>query len=83
MIGIILFSPMMLIIAILIKLDDPNGPIIYKNTRVGQNRKTFSLYKFRYLEWKYCVKDAYGVDPKKDNALKFEKKLIEEKSERK
>lgn len=80
--GIIIFSPLIIITGILIKLDDFNAPIIYKNRRVGQNWKIFNLYKFRYLKWEYCVKDSYGIDEEEDKALKFEKKLIQEKSKR-
>jgi hypothetical protein len=35
-IGIILVSPLMILVAILIKLEDPSGPVIYKNRRIGQ-----------------------------------------------
>ncbi len=79
---LVIFSPLIIITAILIKFDDFNAPIIYKNRRVGQNWKIFNLYKFRYLKWEYCVKDSYGIDENEDKALKFEKKLIQEKSKR-
>jgi lipopolysaccharide/colanic/teichoic acid biosynthesis glycosyltransferase len=80
--GIIIFSPIIIITAFLIKLDDFSAPVIYRNRRVGQNGEIFNLYKFRYLKWEYCVKDSYGIEEEKDNALKFEKKLIKEKSKR-
>lgn len=81
-IGIIFCIPLFLLIWILIKLEDPAGPIIYKNLRVWQNGKKFHLFKFRYLKWEYCIKDSYGVDASKDEALKFEEKLIKERSTR-
>lgn len=80
---LILSFPFFVIIGILIKLEDKAGPIIYKNPRVGQNGKIFHLYKFRYLKWKYCIKDGYGVKNEEDEALKYEKELIEKKSTRK
>lgn len=40
--------PIMLIIAIAIKLDS-NGPVIYKQRRVGKNGKYFEMYKFRSM----------------------------------
>lgn len=80
---IILLLPFFIIIWIIIKLEDPEGPIIYKNFRVWQNGKKFRLYKLRYLKWQYCIKDSYGIDNKDDEALKFEEKLIKEKSSRK
>ena len=45
--GIILL-PVELIIALLVKISSP-GPAIYKQTRVGQNGKPFTLYKFRTM----------------------------------
>ena len=46
--GIILFSPWMLITAILVKLTD-GGPIIYAQERVGLHNKPFKMYKFRSM----------------------------------
>ena len=47
--AIILFSPIMLIVAILIKITSP-GPILYKQTRVGLHNKNFDMYKFRSMK---------------------------------
>jgi Undecaprenyl-phosphate glucose phosphotransferase len=49
LVAIILTSPIMLIIAIGIKLTSP-GPIIFKQERVGLNRRTFYMYKFRSMK---------------------------------
>lgn len=46
--GIIVLSPLMLVIAALIKLED-HGPVFYKQTRVGKNGKKFEMYKFRSM----------------------------------
>lgn len=46
--GIILASPIMLITAIAIKLDSP-GPVLFCQTRVGQNGRYFKIYKFRSM----------------------------------
>jgi exopolysaccharide biosynthesis polyprenyl glycosylphosphotransferase len=75
----IIFSPVMLVIAILIKLEDSAGPIIYKNERIGENGKKFFVYKFRYMQWKYCItKD----NPKVEEAIEFEKQLIAKRNTR-
>lgn len=48
-IAIIIFSPVMLIIAIAIKIEDHKGSIIFKQVRVGYMGKDFILYKFRSM----------------------------------
>ena len=49
LIGLILASPVMLIIAILIKIEDPKGPILFSQVRNGEYPKTFKMYKFRSM----------------------------------
>lgn len=46
--GIVILSPLSLLIALSIKLDD-GGPILFKQIRVGKNGKTFVFYKFRTM----------------------------------
>ena len=48
LVGIVLFSPVMLVVATLIKLTSP-GPIIFKQERVGLHNKPFMMYKFRSM----------------------------------
>ena len=48
LLGIILFSPLMLIVAALIKLSSP-GPIIFKQERVGLHNRPFMMFKFRSM----------------------------------
>ena len=48
LVGIILFSPIMLIVAVLIKVTSP-GPLIYRQDRVGLHNKPFKMYKFRSM----------------------------------
>jgi lipopolysaccharide/colanic/teichoic acid biosynthesis glycosyltransferase len=50
--GLLIFSPIMLIAALLIRLDSP-GKAIFKQTRVGEGGKPFTMYKLRTM-----VKDA-------------------------
>lgn len=47
-IGLIVLSPVFLIVAIAIKCDD-GGPVFYDQIRVGKNGKKFRMYKFRSM----------------------------------
>lgn len=47
-IGLILLSGLFLILAIAIKIDSPGG-VFFRGSRVGQNGKTFRIFKFRSM----------------------------------
>ena len=47
--GLLLASPIMLIVAILIKLEDPKGSIFFSQIRNGTYPNTFKMYKFRSM----------------------------------
>ncbi|MDF2911712.1 MAG: multidrug transporter, partial [Sporolactobacillus laevolacticus] len=47
--GIILLSPLLLVVAVLIKLEDRKGSVIFKQLRVGKDGKLFYIYKFRSM----------------------------------
>ena len=47
--GLIILSPLFLIVAILIKLEDPKGKIFFSQKRNGLHGKTFNMYKFRSM----------------------------------
>lgn len=69
-IAIVLFSPVMVITSILIKMTS-EGTIIYKQERVGLHSRTFQMYKFRSMivqdeeseKKKWTVKDDPRVTP--------------------
>ena len=46
--GLFALSPLFILVAIWIKLDS-EGPVFYKQTRVGKGNKDFQLYKFRSM----------------------------------
>jgi exopolysaccharide biosynthesis polyprenyl glycosylphosphotransferase len=48
-IALVILSPLFLIIAICIKVDDPKGPVFYSQVRVGKDGKHFKMFKFRSM----------------------------------
>lgn len=49
LVGLILLSPLFVIVAIMIKLEDPKGSVLFYQTRIGKNEKPFRMYKFRSM----------------------------------
>mgnify|MGYP000956107230 FL=1 len=47
--GLIFLSPLFLIVAILIKLEDPKGKVFFSQERNGKYPGTFKMYKFRSM----------------------------------
>lgn len=47
--GLIILSPVFLIVAIAIKIEDHKGSILFSQKRVGQYGKEFNMYKFRSM----------------------------------
>ncbi len=47
--GLIILAIPMLIVAIIIRCEDP-GPVIFKQKRIGIHKKHFNLYKFRSMK---------------------------------
>ncbi len=46
--GLIVLSPLFLVVSLLIKLDNP-GPVFFRQERIGKNFRPFLIYKFRTM----------------------------------
>lgn len=71
--GLILASPIMLIVAILIKLEDPKGPIFFSQIRNGAYPTTFKMYKFRsmYIDAEERLQDLMHLNEQSGPAFKI------------
>lgn len=54
---LLILSPVMLLLAVAVKLDSP-GPVFYRQTRVGRYNRDFKIYKFRTM-----VQNADKIGP--------------------
>ena len=54
---LLVLSPLLICVAIIIKLDSP-GPVFYRSERVGERERRFGLYKFRSM-----VENAHAMKP--------------------
>lgn len=73
---LLLSSPLMLMAAVGVKLSSP-GPIIFKQERVGLNKKNFYMYKFRSMRVNADSATAWSrdVDPRKTRFGSFIRKF--------
>ncbi len=49
LIGLLLLWPVLAVVAVLVHVKMPDGPVIFKQKRVGRNGRLFTMYKFRSM----------------------------------
>lgn len=64
--GLIVLSPLLLILVVLIRIRMPDGPAIYKQKRIGQHGKLFTIYKLRTM---IPVHNGSSVSVKGENRI--------------
>lgn len=47
--GLFLLAPLFIVLAVLIKLEDPRGAVFFSQIRIGKDEKPFRMYKFRSM----------------------------------
>lgn len=70
-----LFCWLYIIIAIAIKIDDPKGPVIFKQERVGKNGERFMMWKFRsmYVDAEAQLDNLMALNEKTGPVFKISK----------
>ncbi|MBV1817712.1 sugar transferase [Bacteroidales bacterium MSK.15.36] len=72
-IGIVILSPIYLILIIAIKIDS-KGPAIFKQVRVGKDEKEFVIYKFRTMVVNAEKKKSLDINPEDIGNFVFQSK---------
>ena len=76
LLGIVLLSPVMIIVAIGVKLSSP-GPILFKQDRIGLDKKPFKMLKFRSMKVNSTETTEWSrnIDPRKTKFGSFIRKF--------
>lgn len=64
-VGVLLLSPILLVLAVLVRINLGSGGVIYKQERVGQNGQSFQIYKFRSMLPDRRVGDRSYIGPER------------------
>lgn len=68
---LLLVSPILLVISLLIKMEDPSGPVIFCQERAGKGNRIFTLYKLRSM--KTVTEQEARTIPDEDRILQIGK----------
>ncbi|MDB5178987.1 MAG: hypothetical protein JWN01_930 [Patescibacteria group bacterium] len=80
--GVVVLSPILLVVALIIKLKDPDGPILFGHRRLSRNGKEVFVLKFRTMAWKWCTgpglkyktaEEAFVAMGREDLIVEFQK----------
>ena len=54
-VALILLAPVFLMVALMVKLSDPTGPVFYRQSRVGRGGRAVGVLKFRSMKWEFST----------------------------
>jgi lipopolysaccharide/colanic/teichoic acid biosynthesis glycosyltransferase len=57
--ALLLLAPVFLLVALLVKVTDPAGPVFYRQNRVGLGGRAVGVLKFRSMKWAYSTGPTY------------------------
>ncbi len=78
-VGLVFFSPIMILVAIIIKCTSP-GPIIFSQERVGLHNKPFKMYKFRSMKVQCPLSEKHAWTKANDPRVTWIGKIIRKTS---
>ncbi|MCR5716052.1 MAG: undecaprenyl-phosphate glucose phosphotransferase [Lachnospiraceae bacterium] len=78
-IGVVLISPLLIILALCVKCSSP-GPVIFKQERIGLHNKPFQMYKFRSMRLQSAEDEEKGWTVKDDPRVTSVGKFIRKTS---
>lgn len=70
-IGLVLATPLMAVLAALIKSESPGGPVFFRQTRIGAGHRPFTLYKLRSMQ-----PDAHQTDAARQSTAPGDPRLL-------
>jgi exopolysaccharide biosynthesis polyprenyl glycosylphosphotransferase len=71
LVGLILSAPVVAVLAVLIKRESPDGPIFFRQARIGTGHRPFTLWKLRSM-----VPDAAATDARQQSTARGDARLL-------
>lgn len=71
LVGLLLSVPVIAVLAVLIKRESPEGPVFFRQRRVGTNRREFTLWKLRSM-----IPDAAATDAARQSTARGDPRLL-------
>jgi exopolysaccharide biosynthesis polyprenyl glycosylphosphotransferase len=70
-VGLVVSGPVIAVLAVLIKRESPDGPVFFRQTRIGTGHRTFTLWKLRSM-----VPDAARRDAERQSTARGDARLL-------